>query len=104
VLTEVSQPLGAEQRRGRRRHEHLPAVRRCRDARRPVHVDPDVSLVGEMRRSGVQADSHADRAGFERGLRVGCRGERTGRRREGDEERVSLRVDLDAPVCSEGAP
>ena len=50
----------------------------------------------------MQAHPHADRPGLERALAVeGGRGG-AGRGREGDEERVALRVDLDAAVRREG--
>jgi hypothetical protein len=57
-----------------------------------------------MRRAGVDADAHADRTPRERCERLICGVECIGRRREGDEERISLRIDLDTAVGSEHMP
>jgi hypothetical protein len=72
------------------------------DACRTVHISTDIALVGQQRRPCVQANTHLDRAGCER-LREGRGGlNRSWCRREGEEERVSLRVDLDAVVTRAG--
>ena len=102
---QVLQPMQAEvahidagKVHGRLRQQHLPAVSGGRDPRRPVHVEPDVALIDSKRLARVQTHPHPHRAARERELRVGRGGHRIGRTREGDEERVALRVDLDALV------
>ena len=63
-----------------------------------VHVDPDVSLLGHPRLAGVEPHPDADRPLGQAALGVrGCGG-RVRRARERHEERVTLRVDLDAVV------
>ena len=86
---------------GRLGEDDLPAVRGGRDPRRAVDVDPDVALVRHDRLAGVDAHAHADRARLERVARVGGRGHGVRCARERDEERVALRVDLDAVVSRE---
>ena len=98
VLPEVAERLRVEERRRGRRHEDLVAVRERGDARSAVDVLADVALLRRGRRARVQAHTHADRSRLEalashpRGRRrpSGCR--------KRDEERVALRVDLDAAV------
>ena len=65
------------------------------DPGRAVDVAADVALLGEERRAGVHAD-RAPGSGPDASARRcgGCR-ERGGRGREGEEEGVALRVDLD---------
>jgi len=73
-----------------------------RDAGRTVDVTTDVALLGEKRRTGVQTDPHLDlprREGL-RHLSRGSKGPWCGG--EGEEEGVSLRVDLDPVVASAG--
>ena len=83
---------------GRGRDEHLPAVANSSDAGGAVHVASDVALLGEERRPGMQADPHPDRPrGQLAGQRLGGR-QRTRCRREGEEEGIPLRVDLDAAL------
>ena len=82
----------------RLRQKHLPAVSGRRDPRRPVHVEPDVALVRPERLACVQPHPHAHRAARKRALRVSGSGDRIGRAREGDEEGIALRVDLDPIV------
>src|SRR2546423_15102458 len=66
-----------------------------------MDVDPDVALVGYEWLAGMDPHAHAKRVGRERKLSVPRRSERVARPRKGEEERVALRVDLDAPVSSE---
>ena len=73
----------------------------CGDSRGAMHVLADVPLVRQERRAGVQTDAHADRPAHERADGVGRGSEGSGCGREGDEERVSLRVDLDSAVRTE---
>ena len=70
----------------------------CSDPRREVDVVADVPLVRDEGRSGVHADPNLDAAGRQRVGRRSRRRERPVRGREGEEERVALRVDLDARV------
>lgn len=44
------------------------------------------ALLAEVRGAGVEAHAHPDRAGGKRISGLGCRGQRTGRGREGHEE------------------
>jgi hypothetical protein len=71
------------------------------DASRPVHFDPDVSLVDDFWRSGVDSDANPDRARGETFYRGGCRRESTRRRRESNKEGIPLRIDLDAAIRAE---
>ena len=103
VQAEVAH-LGAGEVGGRLRQEHLAAVPGGRDPRRPMHVEPDVALVGPERFPRVQAHPHAHRAVRKRALRVGGGRDRVGRARKRDEERVALRVDLDPVVPPPGLP
>ena len=73
-------------------------MRGGRDARRAMDVDADVPLAGDDRLARVHADADADRARFERVATRGGGCHRVGRASEGDEERIALRVDLDARV------
>ena len=60
-----------------------------------MDVRSDVALLRQQRRTGVEA--HPNRQ-LELLLRLARRRERTRRGREGNEEGVALRVDLDAAV------
>jgi len=51
--------------------------------------------------TGVEADPHGHGAVDQSNLGVACCGDRVGGARERDEERVSLRVDLDPTVSRE---
>ena len=73
------------------------------DARRAVDVDPDVALLGHDRLARVEPHAHADRPAAERRLPVGGGRDRVGGARERDEERVALRVHLDAAVPREAS-
>ena len=104
VLPEVGQ-LGFDERGGRRGDEHLAAVTRRRDASGAVDIVADITLVANERRARMDADAHSDRAVRCEALReVRCRAEGAVGRREGEEERVSLRVHLDAPVSNTRLP
>jgi hypothetical protein len=83
------------------RDKDLSAVANRRNASRAVDVDADVSLVGDERLARVEPNAHADRAGLERSLPVGSRSKCIRGPREGDEERISLRIDLDAAMPAE---
>ena len=71
------------------------------DPRRLVHVDADVALARQQRLAGVKPHPHAHRPGRQLLLRLSSRAQRFLRVGKGDEERVPLRVDLDAAVRRE---
>ena len=73
-----------------------------RDSRRSVHVEADVALLSHVRRAGVDADAHADRARGKSLPRVGGCPQCTRRRWKRGEESVPLGVDLDTAVGAEG--
>jgi len=75
---------------------HTALLRSIGDARRSMHVHADVSLVRHCGPAGVHAHPHADGPARESSLGVsGCSHCVPGPC-ERDEERVALRVDLDA--------
>jgi hypothetical protein len=109
VLTEVDardalrrSVARAEERNRRRRDEDLSAITGGGDARRPKNVGPDVLVLGEKGRSGMQSHAHADRPRLERLCDLGCSRERSRCGRKRDEERVALRVHLDATIHGAG--
>ena len=87
--------------------EDLPAVARRRDARGAMNRVAGVAVEGECGRAGVHADPDADaypgRPGLprQRALSFDGREDRVPRRIEGDEERVSLRIDLPSAMGRE---
>lgn len=97
-----------DQRSGRGGYEHLPAVSRRGNPGRSMHVEADVPLLRDERRPRVQSHSNPDRTGGQHLRRLGGTRERPKSRRECDEERVSLRVDLHPAVagccCSQHPP
>jgi hypothetical protein len=97
VLPEIGE-VRVDEGRGRRRQDHLAAVTCRGDSRSEVDVVPDVTLVGHERSPGVQTHPDLDRSGSERLGESGGGRQRSGRRREGEEEGVSLGIDLDAPL------
>src|SRR6266498_3767108 len=66
-----------------------------------MYVQTDVTLLRQQRLAAVDADPHPHRQLLERRLRFGGRRERAGRGWEGYEERIALRIDLDALVGPE---
>src|SRR4051812_17595756 len=102
VFAEVSERFSVCECGRRAGYEDLAAVPRGCDARRAMDVYADVSLLAEQRRSRVQAHADANRSGGERLLRLrcGCQGPR--RRRERDEERVTLRIHFGPVVPAAG--
>jgi hypothetical protein len=101
VLTEVTQlDLAAKQVACRLGEQHLPAVSGCRDPCPTVDVDPNVPLVSHDRLACVQAHPHPDRPLVQRLLAVHCCCERILCSREGDEEGITLRIDLGATVAA----
>ena len=53
VITEVSEFVAVQERSGRCGHQDLPAMAAGCDPGGSVHIDPDVALLSQMRRSGV---------------------------------------------------
>jgi hypothetical protein len=98
--------VGDELARGAR-DQHLPAVSGRADPRRAVHVETDVIILSDVRLTGVHPDAHAHvdalgpMLGRQRPLRADRGGDRVARPSEGDEERVTLGVDLAAVVLGE---
>jgi len=99
VLPEVRE-LELDERRCRRRDEHLATVPARGDARRSIDVRADVALVREQRRPRVHSHPHRDRAGGERVREVRGGGDSRRCGREGEEESVPLGVDLDSALRS----
>jgi hypothetical protein len=66
-----------------------------------MNVEPRIPFRPDDRLTGMEAHSHTDRACLEAGLRLGRRCDRLRCVGESDEERVSLRVHLGAPVSGE---
>ena len=98
VPPEVLERLVLDERRGRDREDHLPAVGERRDPGAAVDVDADVALGGHGRSARVEAHAHGDRPGSELPLSRAGRRDGACRGREGDEEGISLGVDLHASV------
>ena len=104
MLAEVDEPVRPDERGRRRGDQHLPAVAYRRDPSSAVDVVSDVALVGDERRPGVEAHADVDRAGRQRLGECCCCSESTGRRGEGEEEGISLGVDLDPALCRARLP
>jgi len=62
VLAEVAQLVRAQEGSRGGRDQHLSAVAAGGDPGRPVHVDSDVTLLGHVRRAGMDAHPHPDPA------------------------------------------
>ena len=82
--------------------EHLAAVTRRRDAGGAVDIRTDVAFVGEERRTRVDADANANRSRAESVHDRPGGSDRSRCGREGDEERIALRVDLDSTLPCAG--
>ena len=106
---QVLQPVGAEiqqfegfgeQLARRVRHEHLATMSGGHDPSGVVHVQADVRALHQLRLAGMDADANRDLTVLrpcvrgERLLRAGGCRDRVANGGEGDEERISLRVDL----------
>jgi hypothetical protein len=105
VLAEIAEvDRRVEQVPRRLREENLTAVRDGGDPRRAHDVDPDVAVTGEPRLAGVDPDPDPERGRRERILRLPSRRDGVTGARECDEERVSLRIDLDARVARHHLP
>ena len=108
---EILEPVHAQvadvcvhERTGRLREKHLPAVADGGYPRALVHVEADVSLLGEPRLPGMQPHPHANRPLGECALAVRSGGNCARRTGERNEERITLRVDLDALVLGKRRP
>ena len=104
VLAEVAHGVRGDPRARRLREDDLAAVRDGRDAGAAVDVEAHVALLRRRRRPRVQAHAHRERAAAQRVLRLRRRRGRVPGAPERDEERVALRVDLDAAVRGERVP
>ncbi len=71
------------------------------DAGRAVDIHADVTFVGDDRLTRVQRHANANRSVCERDLSLAGCGERSGRVLEGNEEGISLCIDLDPAVALE---
>jgi hypothetical protein len=82
----------------------------CGDARRPVDIQPDIVLAHHQRRAGMQPHTYPQWRAIRPGitcqcaLRVDGRGQCISGAGEGDEEAVTLGIDLDAAVRLDGRP
>ena len=84
--------------------DDLPSVRGRGDARGPMNVDPDVTLVGHEWLTRVDAHAYANRAAVERVPRLVCGGNGVSGAGERDEEGIALGVHFDALVSRERLP
>ena len=83
-------------------NERLPPVPRSGYARCAMDVRADIALIREARRARVNPDPDPDRPVAEIVLHSRRRVQGRGRRREGEEEGIALRVDLMAASLREG--
>ena len=101
VLAEIADVVGGDEVTRRLGQQHLAAVAGSGDPCGAVHVHPDVPLARHDGLTGVDSNANADRALAELGLCFGRGSKRVRGAREGDEERVSLRVHFGAAVTCE---
>ena len=99
MLAEVGE-LDVDEASGGRRDEHLPAVTGCRDTGGPMHVVTYVAFLSQQRRPGVQPAADPDRPCSKPVGHGRRRSHSTRCGREGEEERIALRIDLDATLAS----
>ena len=102
--TKVANRLPSDEVVSRLRQKHLAAVPGGGDPSRTMDVQPDVALPGHDRLPRVKPHADVDRPVAERRLRVGGGRDRVGGPRKRDEERVPLRVHLDATMPLERLP
>ena len=95
--------FGVDERPRGLREQHLPPVADRCDASALVHIQTDIALLRQPRFTRVQAHTHPDGAICEGPLTVLSCTDCIGCTTEGDEERVSLSIDLDAVVRGEGS-
>ena len=72
------------------------------DPGRPVHIPSDVTLLRYVRRARMDPHPHPNRTRRQPRESLLGRPQRPRRRRKRNEERIALRVDLDAAVAGEG--
>jgi hypothetical protein len=101
VLTEVAELLPLDERGRCSRDQHLPPMARRREPRGAVNIRSDIALLRQQRRAGVEAHPYRQRDLL---LRLTRRSECTGGGREGDEKRISLRINLNAALPLERLP
>src|SRR4029077_6773877 len=87
MLTEIAELVATDERRRRRRYQHLPTVTGRGDTRGPMKVRADITFLRQQRRPGVKAHPHRQ---LELALSLTRHLQRTRRGRKGDEERVAL--------------
>ena len=104
MLAEVTQRRAVHGGGGGRGDQHLAAVPRAHHPRREMHVSADVALFRERRLAGVEAHAHLYRPCLERPLPCVGGGQGVGGARKGVEERVALRIHLDAAAAAELLP
>jgi hypothetical protein len=106
MIAEIHQreSLGVDLLDRRKGHEDLSAAPGGRDPGGPVHIGAHAPLGRSKRGARVDPDTHPDGPGSQRTITVSGGFERTVRRAEREEEGVTLRVDLDAAMPSEGFP
>jgi hypothetical protein len=103
VLAQIAQPGLRLERDGRLGDEHLPTVAGRRDPRGEMDIAADVVAVRHERRARMQTHPDSNRPRRKVLGHLGRGGDRAGGRREGDEERIALCVDLD-PAVPGGGP
>jgi hypothetical protein len=107
VKTKVGREAGLDEVAGRTRDEHLAAVRRSADTRSLMHGQTAIAPVGDRSLAGVDADPHTDDAVLrptmlrQHAKRSHGSSHRPARGPEGDEEAITLAIDLDPVVLSE---
>jgi hypothetical protein len=74
------------------------------DPRRLVHIDAHVAFARDERLPGMHPHSHTNRTDLESFLTFGRSSNRIARTRKRNEERITLRVDLEASVPNEHLP
>jgi hypothetical protein len=72
------------------------------DPRCPMHVQPDIALVSHDWLARMDTHAHPNVTVSDRALRVFSGSDRVRRAREHNKESVSLCIDLDATMTSEG--
>src|SRR5207237_687892 len=95
VHAEVAQPLRADEGSGRSRDQQLPPMAAIRNPGRTMDIHSDVVPLHQVCGARMHAHAYTKRTAAQSCERLGGRLDCTRRRRKGDEERVSLRVDLD---------
>ena len=98
MLPEIDQPVRADQGRRRRGHQHLAAVRRRSNPRRPMHLQPHIARLVHRHLTRVHTHPHTQPQLPERQLRLPRGRQRTRRRRKRDKKRIPRRIHLNPAV------